>query len=120
MGHEVRLFVGHPNVLLRYRTALSGARIHTLVAGAALAVLSMNDDIQDALHKAYGTGEWLDDGAGLTTTDLAFAARASETGALAYIETAYFGGSGRQSAVLWFGGDVTIKPTSLESTAAEP
>jgi hypothetical protein len=118
MGHHVRLFVGHPTVLLRYRTALPAARIHTLVAGTALAVLSIDDDIQDALHKAYGTGEWLDDGAGLTTTDLAFAARSSETGALAYIETAYFGGAGRQSAVLWIGGDITMKPTSLETTAA--
>jgi hypothetical protein len=118
MGHQVRLFVGHPNVLSRYHAVLPNVRLHTLVAGVALAVLSLDDDVHDALHKAYGTGEWLDDGAGLTSTDIAFAARSSKTGALAYIETAYFGGTGRQSAVLWIGGGIAIKPTSLETTAA--
>jgi hypothetical protein len=118
MGHDVRLFVGHPQVLARYLAAVPAARIHALTAGAPLAVLSLDDDLHDQLHRAYGTGEWLDSGPSLTSTDMAFAARASEGGALAYVQTAYFGGSGLQNAVLWIGGAVAMKPAVLDKHAA--
>jgi hypothetical protein len=118
MGHDVRLFVGHPNVLSRYLAAAPAARLHILTAGAALAVLSLDDELHDALHRAYGTGEWLDQGPSLTTTDLAFAARTSEAGAVAYVQTRYFGGAGSQSAALWIGGALTLKPIELDQKAA--
>jgi hypothetical protein len=118
MGHHLRLFVAHPQVLVRFRAALPAVRLHALQAGAKLAVLSLDDDLHDALHRAYGTGEWLDMGAvWLTTTDIAFAARASQAGALAYIETDYAGGAGQQSAALWSGGDLALKPTTLDASA---
>jgi hypothetical protein len=117
MGHDVRLFVGHPQVLSRYQGVVRDLRFHTLTAGAVLAVLSLDDDLHDRLHRAYGTGEWLDAGPNLTTTDMAFAARASEAGALAYVQTAYFGGAGAQCAVLWGGGDVAMKPAWLDKVA---
>jgi hypothetical protein len=119
MSHNLRLFAGHPQVLLRYRTMLPDARMHALTAGARLAVLSLDDALHDTLHRAYGTGEWLETGAiWLTTSDMAFAARASQTGALAYIETSYAGATGQQSATLWAGGDLALKPTTLDMSAA--
>lgn len=118
MSHDLRLFVGHPRVLSRYTAAVGEARLFALAAGATLAVLSLDDDLHDALHRAYGTGDWLEQGPSLTNTDMSFAARASAGGALAYIQTAYFGGAGSQSAALWIGGALAMKPAQLEQQAA--
>lgn len=117
MGHAVKLLVAHPEVLQRYRTVAPQAVAYTLTAGASLAVLPLTDDLQDALHKSYGTGEWWEEAAGITTTDAAFAARASQAGPLALIETDYFGGTGSQCAALWSGGDLVMRTAWLDSAA---
>ena len=117
MGHDVRLLAGPPGALRRYLDVLPGAAIYALTPGAAHLVLPLTDDIHDALHSVYGTGEWLAEGPRLSSGDLAFAIEASRGTALAYLETVYFGGAGEQSAMLWVGGGEILRPTRM--TAAE-
>ena len=58
-----------------------------------------------SLHAAYGTGDWLEEGALLTATDLAFAASASRAAPLAYLQTDIFGSEGEQSRCFGAMGD---------------
>lgn len=118
MGHSVQMFAGAPRVLQRYADLVGGVRLYALTPGAAVAVLPLDDDVQDALHRAYGTGDWSESGPRLSSGDLAFAAAASRSGALAYLETNYFGGDGGQSAALWVAGALSIGPLTLDVAAA--
>jgi predicted secreted hydrolase len=119
MVHRIRLFVGHPRVLSRYQAVAAAASLYYLTRGAVLATLPVDDDLLDALHSAYGSGDWLDTlSLAITTGDMAFAQTASRDGALAYLETDYHGGDGSQSAVLWQGGDTALKPIVMTSAAA--
>jgi hypothetical protein len=119
MAHCLRLFAGHPRGLLRYRALVPALRLFYLTPGAELAVIPIDDDGQDALHRAYGTGEWLDTlGMQLTSSDAAFAADASRSSAIAYLQTDYAGGTGAQAAALWIGGDWALRPLSLAADVA--
>jgi hypothetical protein len=119
MAHRIRLFAGHPRVLERYSAAVAVARVYYLTRGAEFAAMPCDDDLLDALHRAYGTGDWLDTLAlSITTGDMAFAAQASTAGPVAYLETDYHGGTGVQSAALWIGGTAALKPIALTSDAA--
>ncbi len=116
MGHCVRLFIG-PLVALRGLAAAAPAhaRAHAIEASERFPVLPLTEDLHEAWHAAYGTGDWLALGPMLTSTDLAHAERASRGSALAYVETDYFGGRGRQCAVLWRDGALVLKPAALAS-----
>lgn len=109
MAHQLNLFIGHPEVLRRYADTSDRVRLFRLTPGSNLSVLPLDDDLHDALHHIYGTGEWLA-GPRLTSTDLAFAARTSLLGPLGYVETYYAGGQGHQAAALWSGGEIAIRP----------
>jgi hypothetical protein len=118
MAHRLRLWVGDPRVLERYQAVVVTARLYYLSRGADFAVLPMDDDLQDALHAVYGTGDWLEaSGLALTSGDVAFAAAASRAGRLVYLETDYQGGTGTQAAVLWVGGEFALKPLSMAVVA---
>lgn len=114
MSHHLHLFVGHQEVLRRYIELAPHLRLFRLTVAAELAVLAIDDDVLDALHKIYGTGEWSDT-LRLTSSDLAFAAETSKRGALAYVETDYFGGAGRQAAAVWTGGALALRPLAMTS-----
>ncbi len=121
MVHNVYLFVGHPEVLRRYGELSPLARLYRLTPGAELAVMPVDDALHDDVHRRIGTGEWLEN-LRLTTMDMAYAAETSRRGALAYIETDYFGGSGLQAAALWGGGALAIRPLTMtqEQSAGRP
>lgn len=114
MGHHVRLFIGPRAALRPFVALVPAARVFALTPSASLFVLPWDDEIVDAFHLAYGTGEWLDidgtRGLHLTTADMTFASRASSRTALAWIETEYHGGTGEQVAAAWIDGGLQMKP----------
>lgn len=113
MEHKISVFVGPWRALAVLTAGIADPSIVSLKAATDLFVLTVDDDLLDALHRINGTGEWLDHGARLSSTDLAAAARASKECALAYLETDYAGGSGSQSAAVWHDGDTSLKPTTM-------
>lgn len=118
MGHRLRLFTGALTALRPFTEISPHARVFALAADSPLPVLPLDERLHDALHAAYGTGDWLDEGAMLTSTDLAFAAKASRGAALAYVETNYFGGEGTQVAALWRDGALLLKPVAMDAETA--
>ncbi len=118
MGHSLRLFAGPLLALRLFEQASEHAKIYGLTAASNLFVVPLDDDLQDDLHNVSGTGDWLEKGPRISTGDMAFAARASQGAAVAYLETEYFGGVGEQSAVLWKGGQLVLGPLTMEITMA--
>jgi hypothetical protein len=124
-GHSVRLLVGPMQPLRAVQSVAPMARIFALTPAASppapmLWVLPLDEDVHDALHLRFGTGEWLKSGAQLTTTDLVTLGRLSAGSALAYLETAYSGPDGTQSAVVWRDGQVVMQPVSLDASVGRP
>ena len=120
MGHAIQIFVAPLRALRAFQQAVPEVQLYALTPAAPLLVLPLTEDLHDALHRAYGTGEWLERGPRLTSSDLAFAANASVAGALAYLETDYFGGTGEQSAVVWQYGRLSFGPAHMASDAPRP
>ena len=123
MSLALALFAGPPDVLARFEallpvTAGPLATCFWLLPGAELAVLPLTEALHDALHRANGTGDWLDTGARLTTSDLAFAAGVSRTGPLAYLETDGVDGDVQQSALVWASGTLVLGPLFLSGGQA--
>ena len=119
------MLVGPKAALRPYGAIVPAARVFALTPGAFLFVLPLSDDIHDALHAANGTGEWLivggsDRSLRLTTTDMAFAGRASAGSALGWIETDYSGGAGTQAGAVWTGGELTMRPSLLPDRENRP
>ena len=114
MGHNVRLLVGSPRVLSAYATLTPMAHLFSLTSGASLCVLPLDDDLHDALHRAYGTCEWRTSPPLVSSGDMAFAAEASRQGPLACLETSYFGGAGHQAAIVWASGEIVLGPHVLK------
>lgn len=119
-GHSVRLLVGPMQPLRAVQAVAPMARIFALTPNATLWVSPLDEDVHDALHLRFGTGEWLKSGAQLTTTDLVTFGRLSTGSELAYIETAYTGPTGTQSAVVWRDGQVALQPVTLDAKVARP
>lgn len=117
MGHALRLFAGPLMAMRVFEQASRHARVYLLRPGSDVFVVLLDDDLQDDLHKLAGTGDWLEAGPRISTGDMAFAARASQGAAAAYLETDYFGGAGEQSAVLWKDGRLVLGPLTMASTA---
>ncbi|MDZ4840567.1 MAG: hypothetical protein SH859_00255 [Hyphomicrobium aestuarii] len=127
MSHSVRLFAGPKRALRPFVETVPGTLIFALTADAPAYVITVDDRLLDALHACNGTGEWLDAPAHpdaappqLTTTDLTFAALASTGTALAYLETAYFGGIGHQTAAVWIDGKLAMRPAIAHTSEARP
>ena len=104
--------------------AASHARIFALTSQAPLFVMPLTQIVRDQLHAANGTGEWPEIfvGATLTTTDLAWSARASVGSALAWVaRTAdVTEASNHQSAAVWIDGGVAMKPTQMSENDRRP
>ena len=121
------MFVGPRAALRPFVEIAPGARVYGLTPAASLFALPLTDDVHDALHAAYGTGEWLDIGIDqsprLTTTDIAFAAAASRRAALVWLETCGPGGEGcdgGQIAAAWIDGSLEMKPSLLRGGEHRP
>jgi len=113
MEHVLRLFVGPVPALAALAGGAPDARIYELTAASDLLVLLLDDGLHEALHAAYGTGEWLESGPRLTTRDLAAGAAASRGAGLAYVEIEAGDGEGRQSAVVWIDGALAMHPVTM-------
>ena len=109
----MKLFVGPLLVLRPFLEVSDHAGIYALTPDASLFVVPYGDQLQDDIHGSNGTGEWLEEGPRLSTGDMTFAARASGTAKIGYLETEYFGGAGEQSGALWVGGQLVLGPLSL-------
>ena len=125
LEHNVRLLVGPESAMRSIRTLVPRVRIFALTSAPAALALVLTDEAHEALHAANGTGEWLDfateeSGPRLTTTDMAFAARASMGSALSWIETCYEGGQGEQVAAAWIDGALAMKPNLLRTKENRP
>lgn len=118
MLHNLYLFAAHFEVLRTYRELLPHAALYRLSPASDLAVLPVDEALLDDLHRAYGTGEWLDT-VRLTSADMAFAADASKRGALAYLETDYDGANGSEAAAFWTGGALAIRPLVMAAEQGE-
>ncbi|KUO63865.1 MAG: hypothetical protein APF80_00565 [Alphaproteobacteria bacterium BRH_c36] len=118
MAHALRLFAGPLMAMRVFEQASPHARIFALRPASDLFVVPLDDAVQDDLHRLAGTGDWLEEGPRISTGDMAFAARASQGAAVAYLETHYSGGAGEQSAVLWKDGRLVLGPLTMALTAA--
>lgn len=117
--HAVRLFAGERSVLERIKHVAPSSRIYALTAGARLYVLPFDEEVQDQVHRALGTGDWPDEALhSLSSNDVQFAARVSEGGALAFAETLYEGASGTQTAAFWQGGAMILAPHTIDTATA--
>lgn len=117
--HAVRLFVGDLPMLLRMKQVAPSSQVYALTALAQLYVLPFDEAVQDEVHRALGTGDWPDSARhGLSSSDLLFAARVSEAGALAYVETDYEGRDGTQTAAVWQGGVLILAPHTIDTATA--
>lgn len=116
----MRLLVGPLQPLRAVQAVAPMARIFALTPAAALWVLPLDEDVHDALHLRFGTGEWLKSGAQLTTNDLVTVARISAGSAIAYLETNYLGSVGTQSAALWRDGQLVMQPVTLDASISRP
>jgi hypothetical protein len=120
VGHSVRLLVGPMQPLRAVQSLAPMAQIFALTPAASLWVLPLEDDVHDALHLRFGTGEWLKTGARLTSTDLVAFGRLTAGSSMAYIQTDYFGSTGTQSAALWRDGQLAMQPVTLDAKVARP
>lgn len=110
---ELRLFAGPLTVLRRFREVCKCTEILKVPGPLGLTVIPLDDGVHDALHRAYGTGDWLATGPRLSTGDLAFCGKASLAGPLAYLEAVVDGQHFHQAAAAWHQGVAVFRPQSL-------
>lgn len=121
---ELRVFAGPLVVLRRFKSAAQAAAdaavaIYEVPSPMGLTVLPVDDRVHDALHRAYGTGDWLSEGPRLSTGDLSFGLKASMAGPLAYLEAVLDDDRFHQAAVVWRDGAFALRPQSLILATAE-
>lgn len=121
----LRLLVG-PRLAMRAICAVvPRARAYATARGAGVLVMPLDDEVHEGLHRANGTGEWLELGSGdftpqLTTTDAMFASSASAGSALAWFETQQGETGLWQVAAVWIDGAVAMKPNLLRAGENRP
>lgn len=113
MTHSVRLIIGREGGIAAFLQAWPGTRVVELAGGWQ--AIPVDDALYDAVVAAHPDAvraEALDFApAGL---DAALAAATAGGGALAYVETEYFGGTGGQSAMAYVDGRVKMEPARAE------
>jgi len=119
-SHDLRVFVGPIASLQAYTRLVPAIRIYALRPRADFHVIPLDDDIIDALHAAYGTGDWLDSGPQLSSGDMVFAAKASRAGPLAYLERYEDNSVVIECAAVWDGGMQLMRPHCHEHQANSP
>jgi len=113
MTHSVRLIIGREGGIAAFLGTWPGTRAVELTGGWQ--AIPMDDALYDAVAAAHPDAvrsDALDFApAGL---DAALAAASAGGGALAYVETEYFGGTGGQSAMAYVDGRVKMEPARAE------
>lgn len=113
MGHSVRLIIGRDEDIAAFLRAWPGSRAVAL--NGDWQAIPVDEALYDAVisrHPDAIRADALDFAPpGL---DQALAAATAEGGALAYVETEYFGGTGGQSAMAFVDGRVKMEPARAE------
>lgn len=113
MGHSVRLIIGRGDGVAAFLRAWPGSRAVELKAGWQ--AIPVDDALYDAVAAQYPDAvrpDALDFAPpGL---DAAMVAATAEGGALAYVETEYFGGTGGQSAMAFADGRAKMEPARAQ------
>jgi hypothetical protein len=118
MSHSISAFVARAPIIAALSRALGGAPYYKLRSEQFL-ILPVTDDAFDARVAAAGPSEPVDDDFWRLTASLCKLGQECSTfGAVAYVETDYFGGAGTQGAAAWFGGKEILAPAV--SLAAGP
>ena len=110
---ELRLFVGTTVAVRRLASNVEAPRLFRLDGVARLAIWPIDDDLHDALHRTYGTGDWLKNAVRLSTRDLEFGAKYSLGEKLAYLEAVATPETFHQAAAAWRNGVMCVQPTAL-------
>lgn len=109
MGHTLRAFIAKPELLRDATRGLANALV--IPVGQGLALLPNTDELSEEVRKnGGGGGPAFEEFYWLTPGLAELAALWSAGGAVAYVETDYFGGEGEQAAVLWENGEVVYEP----------
>lgn len=117
----IRLYVGTPPGLRPFLAASVSARAYALTPAARLFAIPVTDDVQDDIHRVWGTGTWLETGPRIASGDMTFAARASKEAPVGYLErVALDDGAIEDSAVLWTGGALRLGPLTMLRGAGRP
>lgn len=113
MTHSVRLIIGREGGVAAFLAAWPGSRAVELAGGWQ--AIPVDEALYEAVAARYPDAvraEALDFAPpGL---DAALAAVTAQGGALAYVETEYFGGTGGQSAMAFVDGAVKMEPARAE------
>lgn len=120
MGHFIRALVYRPSSLGGRTKIYSEETRVSLEQG--LELLLMRDDLLDQLETTHSglptnLGDAKLDLPNLDTTFAALACELSAFSKIAYVETDFFGGIGRQSAVLWDEGLIVFGPKTESSNS---
>lgn len=115
MSHMIAAFVAERPAAEAVARAIGGAPIFRLRHDAFL-VVPVTDDAFDAVFAARGESEPVNPEFWRLTQALAeIANECSAHGAIAYVETDYFGGAGVQGAAAWRDGRVIVPPATDEA-----
>jgi hypothetical protein len=110
MSHSISAFVARPPILAALSRALGGAPYYKL-RSEHFVILPVTDDAFDALVATSGPSEpAAEDFWRLTLALCDIAKQCSTFGAVAYVETDYFGGAGTQGAAAWLAGKEILAP----------
>ena len=109
MGHTVQAFIAKADVLRDAARSLDAAHVIPVEQGFAL--LLNTDGLYGEVVRGGGSGEMpYPEFYKLSSALAKFGAGCSTRGAVAYVETDYWGGEGVQSALLWERGEVAYGP----------
>lgn len=109
MGHTVQAFIARTEILQGAARGLGAARVVPL--GHGLALLPNTRELSDEVGAgAANGGPTFEEFYNLSPRLAELAAAWSRGGSVAYFETDYWGGEGKQAAVLWEGGEVVCGP----------
>ena len=109
MGHIVQAFIAKADVLRDAARSIEDAHVIPVEQGFAL--LLNTDGLYSEVGGGGGSGEMpYPEFYKLSSALAEFGAGCSTRGAIAYFETDYWGGEGKQSALLWERGEVAYGP----------
>src|SRR3712207_3106808 len=105
MGHTIQAFIADADTLRDATRGLGAARV--IPIGQGLALLPNTDELSEEVRTNDVRGEpAFEEFYKLSPRLAELGASWSARGAVAYVETDYFGGEGEQAAVLWEGGEL--------------
>ncbi|MEO1206594.1 MAG: hypothetical protein AAFV45_09700 [Pseudomonadota bacterium] len=115
---ELRVIVGSGVAVRRFAASIGATNLFSLSGMGRLTVWPMYEDDHDALHRAYGTGDWSDQHIRLSSRDVEQCAKCSVGERLAYLEAIATADTFHQAAAAWLDGTMSVRPTSLSLNTA--